>query len=205
MSSSVIPTYGLPLVPKGGSFSRGRVRIRGARSAGTQTRCARTACATSAAVSVCAAVLISCISDLHSAESDTMPPNGGTSTSVHTLPVVPDRSELRRALSGATGSILACGNGCGGSVRIALVFASDGSVVDASLTGGSFTDGTRVGDTAVEACVLDVVRRIRIPPFTQSQFSIDHYRYALWVDGSRLAPCGRAHTPKLSPPRPKTY
>ena len=87
-------------------------------------------------------------------------------TSASTLPETPDRGAVRSALSGLSSAVRACGTGTGGTAMVTIVFESVGRAISATV--GGIPAGPEV------ACIVGVVLRATVPPFTRSTFSVTY-------------------------------
>jgi hypothetical protein len=100
------------------------------------------------------------------AAAATPPANTGGGGGGGDLPETPDRGAVRSALSGASGSVRACGTGSGGTAMVTIVFASSGRVTTANV--GGIPPGPVVG------CIVSAVRRVTLPPFSRATFSVTY-------------------------------
>jgi len=82
-------------------------------------------------------------------------------------PQTPSRSDIMSAMNGVQGAVRACGNGARGTAVVRVSFAGNtGRATNAQVN--SALPGP------VKSCIAAAVRRARVPPFQQANFSVNY-------------------------------
>ena len=90
-----------------------------------------------------------------------------SSSSGSSLPDVPSRDDVKRALTGVSGAVRNCGEGASGTAVVSVTFSGKtGRASSADVASGPFK-GTPVG-----ACIEKAAKRARVPRFKQSTFNV---------------------------------
>ena len=88
------------------------------------------------------------------------------------LPEQPTRRDCRDALGSLEPAARACSSHERGTVQLAVVFASDGSVIESHIAYPTDFVGTTIQDPEVLACVARLGRGARVPPFRRDRFQV---------------------------------